>query len=74
MTSYRIEHRTEGRAVVIGRTSAADARQAELSQLAARLAAAGAVGELVLVDEATEEELARRQLPPGGGRGADGGA
>jgi hypothetical protein len=69
---YRIEHRSEGRTVVVARTSAADARQAELSQLAAQLAAAGAEGELVLVDEATGEELARRQLPSVGRRDPDG--
>ena len=61
---YRVEHRSEGRAVVIARTSAGDASQAELSQHAARLAATGATGEVVLVDEATGEELARRHLRP----------
>ena len=61
---YRVEHRSEGRVVVIARTSAGDARQAELSEHAARLIAAGATGELVLVDEATGDELARRHLRP----------
>jgi hypothetical protein len=62
--AYRVEHRTGGAAFVVARTSAADARQAELSQQAARLAAAGATGEVVLVDEATGRDLARRRLDP----------
>jgi hypothetical protein len=61
---YRVEHRSEGRAVMIAQTSAGDASQAELSELAARLVAAGATGEVVLVDVATGEVLARRYLRP----------
>jgi hypothetical protein len=69
---YRVEHRSEGHTVVIARTSAGDASQAELSEHAARLVAAGATGEVVLVDEATGEDLARRFLRPESG--LDGGA
>ena len=61
---YRVEHRSGGRATVVGHTSSADARQSELSRHAARLAAEGATGELVLVDEATGEDVARRSLRP----------
>jgi hypothetical protein len=61
---YRVEHRSGGRVVVLTRTSAGDARQAELSQHAARLSAAGATGEVVLVDEETGGVVARRRLRP----------
>jgi hypothetical protein len=68
---YRVEHRTGGAVNVLARTSAGDARQAELSQHAARLIADGETGELVLVDEATEEEVARRHLGPEPGVGPE---
>lgn len=61
---YRVEHRTGAETTVIARTSDAHARQAELSQHAARLMAAGATGELVLVEETTGDEVARRSLRP----------
>ncbi len=62
MSTYRIEHRTVDGVVVVGRSDAADASQAELSELAGQLMLAGETGELVLVDEATGEEVARRHL------------
>ena len=62
--TYRVEHRTGGATVVVARTSAADAREMDLAQHATRLTAAGATGELVLVEEATGRELARRRLGP----------
>ena len=65
MATFRVEHRTEQGTTVVGRTSDVYARQEELSQHAARLMRAGATGELVLVDEATGEEVARRPLRPG---------
>ena len=61
---YRVEHRSRDQVIVVARTSAADAGQAELSELAARLMAAGATGQLVLVDETTGTEMARRLLWP----------
>jgi len=64
MSTYRIEHRTEYGVVIVGRSDAADASQAELSELAGRLTLSGETGELVLVDEATGEEVARRYLRP----------
>jgi hypothetical protein len=42
--------------LVLGRTTAARARQADLSEHAARLMAVGASGELVLIDEATGDD------------------
>ncbi|MEA2513150.1 MAG: hypothetical protein QOF33_1936 [Thermomicrobiales bacterium] len=62
MSIYRIEHRTASGVVIVGHSDAADASQAELSELAGRLMLAGETGELVLVEEATGEEVARRQL------------
>lgn len=61
---YRIEHRTEVAVATVGHSSAADAGQAELSSHAARLIARGATGELVLVDQATGQDVARRRLLP----------
>jgi hypothetical protein len=70
MSTYRIEHRTAGTTTVVAHTSDVHASQEELSQHAARLIAAGARGELVLVDEATGEDVARRHLrPDDGGNG-----
>ena len=70
MSTYRVEHRTAESATVVAHTSDVHASQEELSQHAARLTAAGARGELVLVDEATGEDVARRHLrPEDGGRG-----
>jgi hypothetical protein len=62
--SYRIEHRTGGTISVLGFTTAHHARESEISTHAQRLMAAGATGELVLVDEATGEDVARRRLSP----------
>jgi hypothetical protein len=42
------------------------ARQSELSQIAAEFVHRGAGGELVLIDETSGEELARRSLVPDG--------
>jgi hypothetical protein len=64
MRAYRIEHRTGGDVVVVGYSDAADARQAELSECAADLTISGATGELVLVDVAHREDVARRYLRP----------
>ena len=69
---YRLEHRTEGVTTVLGRTTHVHARQEELSRHAARLMQAGARGELVLVDEATGEDVARRALRPEEDTGAEG--
>lgn len=60
--TYRIEHRTGDAVTVLGHTTASHARQSDLSEHASRLMAAGATGELVLVDEATGEDVARRRL------------
>ncbi|HEY7032247.1 MAG TPA: hypothetical protein VH482_12995 [Thermomicrobiales bacterium] len=71
MSTFRVEHRTAGTATVIAHTSDVHASQEELSQHAARLIAEGAMGELVLVEEATGEDVARRYLrPEDGGDGA----
>jgi hypothetical protein len=64
--TYRIEHRTGGTTRIIARTSDVHARHAELSHHAARLIAEGATGELVLVEETTGTEVARRVLRPEG--------
>ena len=64
MNTYRVEHRTEGEVTIVARTSDVHARQEEMSQHAAHLIAAGATGELVLVEEATGEDVARRYLQP----------
>jgi len=61
-SGYRIEHRIDGETVILGHTSATRARQADLSAHASRLMAAGAHGELVLVDLETGEVVARRHL------------
>lgn len=60
--TYRIEHRTGETVTVLGRTAAVHARQSDLSEQAARLMATGATGELVLVNETTGEDVARRRL------------
>jgi len=71
MSTYRVEHRTTGTTTVVAHTSDVHASQEELSQHAAQLIAAGATGELVLVDESTQEDVARRYLrPEDGGDGA----
>ena len=64
MTTYRIEHQSEAGRVVVGHTDAPAAAQAALSARAMQLIAEGATGELVLVDEATGAEVARRTLHP----------
>jgi hypothetical protein len=60
--TYRIELRTGDAVTILGHTTASHARQADLSEHASRLMADGATGELVLVDEATGEDVARRRL------------
>jgi hypothetical protein len=60
--TYRIEHRTDDVVTVLGHTTASHARQSDLSEHASRLMATGATGELVLVDETTGEDVARRRL------------
>lgn len=60
--TYRLEHRSGESVAVLGRTVAAHACQTDVSEHAARLMAVGASGELVLVDEATGEDVARRRL------------
>jgi len=62
MSIYRVEHRTTDTVTIIAHTSDVHASQEELSQHAAHLIATGATGELVLVDETTGEEVARRHL------------
>jgi hypothetical protein len=64
MSIYRIEHQTEDGTTILGHTDAPAAGQAELSARAMRLIAEGATGELVLVDEQTGDEVARRSLVP----------
>jgi hypothetical protein len=64
--TYRIEHRTGGTTMIVARTSDVHARHAELSHHAARLIAAGMTGELILIDETTGTEVARRVLRPEG--------
>ena len=62
MSRYRIEHRSENETRVVATTSDVHARQEELSHLAVRLIREGATGELVLVDETTGDDVARRLL------------
>lgn len=62
MSRYRIEHQTEDGVTIVGRTDAPAAGQMELSERAMRLIAEGATGELVLIDEASGEPVARRSL------------
>jgi hypothetical protein len=61
---HRIEHRSDGQTTVVGHTSDVYARQQELSLRAAQLLATAATGELVLVEEATGRDVARRSLWP----------
>jgi hypothetical protein len=65
MSTYRVEHRNGERTDVVARTSDVHARQEELSQHAARLMREGKAGELVLVEESTGAEVARRTLLAG---------
>ena len=67
MNTYRIEHQSDDGTTVLGRTDAPAAGQAELSARAMQLIGEGARGELVLVDESTGEEVARRSLQPASG-------
>jgi hypothetical protein len=60
--AYRIEHRSGDAITVLGHTTAGHARQSDLSEHASRLMATGATGELVLVDESSGEDVARRRL------------
>ncbi len=62
MSTYRVEHRTDDTVEIVAHTSDVHASQEELSHHAARLSATGATGELVLVDETTGEDVARRYL------------
>jgi hypothetical protein len=64
MNTYRIEHQSDDGTTILGRTDAPAAGQAELSARAMRMISEGATGELVLVDESTGEEVARRSLQP----------
>jgi hypothetical protein len=64
----RVEHRHAGAAAVLARGVLAFPHHAELAPFAGRLLAAGAAGQLVLVDEASGADLARRHLRPGPGR------
>ena len=54
---YRIEHRTAGGIEVLSR------HPADLDELFASLAAEGAGGVLVVVEEATGRDLVRRAIP-----------
>jgi hypothetical protein len=62
---YRIEHRTAGGLEVLSR------HPDDLDDLAAYLAAEGAGGVLVVVEEATGRDIVRREIPerprPAGG-------
>ena len=62
MRFYRVEHRTEDSVEVVAYTSDVYASQQGLSRYAADLFMAGATGEVVLVDETTGDEVARRLL------------
>jgi hypothetical protein len=62
MSSYRIEHQTDDGVTILGHTDAPAAGQVDLSRQAMRLIAEGATGELVLIDEASGEAVARRSL------------
>lgn len=62
MSIYRIEHHTDDGIEIIGHTDSPAAGQADLSARAMRLIADGAMGELLLVDEASGEPVARRSL------------
>lgn len=64
MARYRIEHRTADATNVIAYSSDPMARQSELSQFAAGLVRDGLSGDIVLVDDESGEELARRSLVP----------
>ncbi|MGH2531111.1 MAG: hypothetical protein ACRDJW_02280 [Thermomicrobiales bacterium] len=61
---HRVEHRADGQTTVVARTSDVYARQQELSLRAAEFLATAATGELVLVEEATGMDAARRILWP----------
>jgi len=62
MKTYRVEPRTADTVEIVAHTSDVHASQEDLSHHAARLSATGATGELVLVDETTGEDVARRYL------------
>jgi len=59
---FRIEHQTGNEVRILGHTDAPASGQAALSALAMQLIGAGESGELVLVDEQSGEEVARRSL------------
>ena len=60
---YRVEHRRDGRVALVAPADDPLGPLYALGRQAAGLAARGAPGEVVLVDEATGEVVARRRLP-----------
>lgn len=62
MSTYRIEHHSDDGTTVLGHTDAPAAGQIELSAYAMRLIAKGETGEVVLIDEESGEQVARRSL------------
>lgn len=61
---YRIEHRTGGVSSIVAYVSNASTMRQELMEHGARLRAAAATGELVLIDQATGVDHARLRLLP----------
>ncbi len=70
--TYRIEHRTTGGAAAIAYLSDIHTVQTELAAHVARLLAAGATGEVVLIEQALRAIIARRTLWPEPAGEADG--
>jgi hypothetical protein len=62
LRSFRIEHRTESGTTVLSRVTTARVPRIDFDGHLARLSAAGAAGELVLIDESTGRAVARRRL------------
>jgi hypothetical protein len=62
MNAYPIDHQRNDGATILGRSNSPAACQAKLSERATRLIGEGARGELLLVNEATGEEVARQSL------------
>ena len=60
---YRVEHRYDGRVALVAPADDPLGPLYALGRQAAQLAARGAPGEVVLVDDATGEVVARRRLP-----------
>ena len=69
---YRIEHQTAGEAATIAYLSDIHTVQTELAAHVARLLAAGATGEVVLIERARQTIVARRSLWPEPAGEADG--